>query len=146
MIAQDIDAGVKQLQLLVLPADGLTFKREYEVFIRSDDIVLGWSLLYDHVVEEGAAAATEGVHSILDVFEVLLELSGIQLVNGQVALFIVGSISQQGDGEQAAIGLVGARLAEFSQLPRGIATDIGPAILQRHSRVNGSPIDLAIIV
>src|SRR6266568_3028344 len=120
MIAQDIDAGIKQLQLLVLPADGLTFKREYEVFIGSDDIVLGWSLLYDHVLEEGTATATEGIHSILDVFEVLLELSGIRLV--------------------------GARLAEFYQLPRGIASDIGPAILQRHSRVNGRPIDLAILV
>src|SRR6266567_2681589 len=93
MIAQDIDAGIKQLQLLVLPADGLTFKREYEVFIGSDDIVLGWSLLYDHVLEEGTATATEGIHSILDVFEVLLELSGIQLVNGQVVLFVLGSMS-----------------------------------------------------
>ncbi len=110
MIAQDIDAGVKQLQLLVLPADGLVLKCEYEVFIRSDDIVHGWSLLYDHVLQEGTTAVTEGIHSILDVFEVLLELSGIQVVNGQVALFVVGSIGQQGDGEQAAIGLVGALL------------------------------------
>src|SRR5215469_15618954 len=146
MIAQDIDAGVKQLQLLVLPADGLVLKGEYEVFIGSDDIVLGWSLLYDHILEEGAAAATESIHGVLNVHEVLLELRGIQLVNGQVALFVVGSIGQQGDGEQAAIRLVGTRLAEFHQLPRGIATDIGPAILQRDSRVYGGPIDLAILV
>jgi len=66
--------------------------------------------LYDHVLQEGTTAVTEGIHSILDVFEVLLELSGIQVVNGQVALFVVGSIGQQGDGEQAAIGLVGALL------------------------------------
>ncbi len=118
MIAKDIHAGIVDEERLVLLSPRLVLQSQCKVLIGGDDICLGRSRAIDHIIlEVSAATMPKAIHRYFKNLESVPTVLVVDLGRCQAALHLVVVVRQQGDSQQAAIRLVGQRLAKFDLSP-----------------------------